>query len=107
MILAAAFNLFRATVNLLQAKVAQRPRKWKIRLIIDSERQRSVERNRASLVSIVNTLITCARQNIGICGHCDDVLVDLSGAEPLMMGILGRYSGSVHTNTFSYENACI
>ena len=54
-----------------------------VRSIIDAERQKEVERNRAALVSIVDALLTCARQNIALRGHSDDGPLDSTGKDHL------------------------
>ena len=42
-----------------------------------------MERNRVALVLIIDTLLTCARQNIALRGHRDDGPVDSTGEEPM------------------------
>ena len=54
-----------------------------VRSITDIERQKEIERNRAALVPIIDTLLTCARQNIALRGHRDDGPVDSTGEEPM------------------------
>ena len=54
-----------------------------VRSIIDIERQKEIERNRVALVPIIDTLLTCARQNIALRGHRDDGPVDSTGEEPM------------------------
>ena len=54
-----------------------------VRSITDIERQEEIERNRAALVPIIDTLLTCARQNIALRGHRDDGPVDSTGEEPM------------------------
>ena len=53
-----------------------------VRSIINIERQKEIERNRSALVPIIDTLRTCARQNIALRGHRDDGSVDSTGEEP-------------------------
>eukprot|EP00112_Aurelia_sp_Birch-Aquarium-sp1_P011732 Seg247.2 transcript_id=Seg247.2/GoldUCD/mRNA.D3Y31 product="hypothetical protein" protein_id=Seg247.2/GoldUCD/D3Y31 len=54
-----------------------------VQSIINTERQKEIERNRAALVPIIDTLLTCARQNIAMRGHRDDGPVDSTGEEPM------------------------
>ena len=53
-----------------------------VRSIMNIERQKEIERNRTALVPIIDTLLTCARQNIALRGHRDDGPVDSTGMEP-------------------------
>jgi len=53
-----------------------------VRSIINIERQKEIERNRSALVPIIDTLLTCGRQNIALRGHRDDGSVDSTGEEP-------------------------
>jgi len=51
-----------------------------IRSRLDKARQAQVQKNREALLPIIDTLLTCARQNIALCGHRgeDEALVGCS-----------------------------
>ena len=47
-----------------------------LRQIIDADRQKEIERNRAALVPVIDTLLRCKRQNLALKGHRDDGPLD-------------------------------
>ena len=47
-----------------------------LRQIIDADRQKEIERNRATPVPIIDRLQRCTRQNIALKGHHDDGPLD-------------------------------
>jgi len=53
-----------------------------VRSVIDANRRREVEQNRAFFCSLADILITCAKQDIPIRGHRDDGMISMDGDDP-------------------------
>jgi len=53
-----------------------------VRSVIDANRRREVEQNRAFFCSLADILITCAKQDIPIRGRRDDGMISMDGDDP-------------------------
>ena len=53
-----------------------------VRSLSDSSRRKEADQNRAFFFTLVDILMTCARQDIALRGHRDDGAIDGDAVEP-------------------------